>query len=146
MITIRADIPLQGLWMLTSIMTHSGCVIKYSLHCNGSWVVKSIVISRCSYSSRHEDVFRKWGNVGSGWKWLISFTLRPFYSREGIRLIRWIRGLMGSRADLRVVVAERKTSALSGNRIPAFHPEAGLIMRYPGSRLMFVHIWNCVLE
>jgi hypothetical protein len=59
-----------------------------------------------NYALRHEDV---WGSgfidshfldLGTNWKWVVSFTLRPLYLREWASDTHCIGGLVDPRASL----------------------------------------------
>jgi hypothetical protein len=38
-------------------------------------------------------------NLGATWRWVVSFTIRPLYSRERAADTRWIRGWVDPRAE-----------------------------------------------
>jgi hypothetical protein len=66
-----------------------------------------------NWASRHEDLLGSGGvaprilNFGTRWRWVVSFTYRPLYSRLKSPGIHWVEGWVGPRPGLDAVAKTR---------------------------------------
>jgi hypothetical protein len=60
-------------------------------------------------------------NIGTRWRWVVSFTPRPLYSRRRAPGTRWIGGWVGPRAVLDAVVYRKKNPSLP---LPEIEPRS----------------------
>jgi hypothetical protein len=75
--------------------------------------------SLCFYLTQHQAMKAYWESggiapcildIGTSWRWLVSFTPRPLYPRERAPYTHWTRGWVGPRAGLDTVVKRKINS------------------------------------
>jgi hypothetical protein len=110
-------------YMCQSMKAHRGvkslCLTKH--HTKKTYPVLNEV-------PHHEDVWRRGNiascilNLGNGWRWVVSFTLRPLYSRGESTGTHWIGGWVSLRVGLNAVTKEIKSLTLPGIEHRSFRP------------------------
>jgi hypothetical protein len=81
------------------------------------WIIKVKYLSLCfNWAPRHEGVLGSGGiaprilDLGTIWRWVVSFTPRPLYPKERAPGTHWIGGWVGPRAVLDAVVKRKVPS------------------------------------
>jgi hypothetical protein len=80
-------------------------------------------------------------NLGTGWRWVVSFTLRPLYARKNSRCL-WIGCWMGPRASLYAVTKRKASCPIpTGNRTLVVQSAAQSLywLSYPGSLPLYIY-------
>jgi hypothetical protein len=78
------------------------------------WYLSKVKLSLCfNWKSCHEDVLGNGGvaphilDLGSRWRWVVSFTPRPLNPRERAPFTHWIGGWVGPGAGLVALVKKK---------------------------------------
>jgi hypothetical protein len=102
-----------------------------------------------NWAPRHEGVLREWMyssthlDIGSRWRWMVSFTSRPLYPQGKTPWYLLNRRLGGSQSRSGRGGKEKNSQTLPGVEPPIIQPVAH---RYTTELSRLVHLDNCILE